>query len=50
MYNIYNSINLMLVATCPTLEIARKFVEEFEKIDKVLYKKACKYKIIKKEV
>jgi hypothetical protein len=50
MYNIYNSINNILIAQCPTLEIAKKFVKDFKRIDKILYNKACKYKIIKKEV
>lgn len=50
MYNIYNSINNMLIAECPTLEIAKNFIKEFKKIDKILYNKACKYKIVKKEV
>lgn len=50
MYYIYNSVSLMLVATCSTLEIAKKFVKDFKRIDKILYNKPCKYKIIKKEV
>ena len=50
MYNIINVANNMLIAQCPTLEIAKDFIKEFKKIDKMLYSKACKYKIIKKEV
>lgn len=50
MYNIYNSTKNMLMAQCPTLEIAKNYVKDFKRIDKILYNKACKYKIIKNEV
>ena len=50
MYNIINVVNGMTLASCSTLEIAKNFVKEFKKIDKILYNKACKYKIIKNEV